>query len=222
MRREIAQTIGPRNRYVASRLGNWYSRLIQEGPGVFTPYRREVEREEGNKQNTPARSLLPELPDTVSEDEIKKWLHGRESLVELFGLDPEQVKDIPKEKLDALLVQILNVRPQKKNGFQGIVYKEAVKKKIYDTFSLRNPNLEARLFEGLKYVEMDPNWMNYRYLSVEDLKKERERIKQMEPYLETMDFAPFPASVIMSRGSKNQQKTLNDEFKRRGVLPGWL
>ena len=224
VRHKIERLVGSRDPEMANHLLKKLSEFYETGAKDIDAYRRAVDGEDKGEDEQAAsdKPLLPELPDTVSEEEIKKWLHGRESLVELFGLDPEQVKDIPKDKLDALLVQILNVRSKKQNLLQEILYKEAVKKKIYDTFSLRNPKFEARLLEELKYIEMDPNWMNYRYLSVEDLKKEKEKIKKKEPYFEIMDFAPNPASVIMSRGRKNQQKTLDDEFKKRGELPEWL
>ncbi len=219
MRREIAQTIGPRNRHVASRLGNWYSRLIQEGPGVFTPYRREVEREEGNKQNTPARSLLPELPDTVSEEEIKKWLHGRESLVELFGLDPERVKHIPKDKLDAMLVQILEARSRKDYNFT-----RAVENKMYKVFGIRGAAIRRHVNRVLEKDRDDVLPETFKNLPTEELIKKYKLMKRSQFAKEvglavvgTMGPLGSVASFAGSQRLGHQLTSLEKELFKRGI-----
>ena len=233
MIQEIDQAVGPHSRYVASYLKNHHSKLVQEGPGVFAPYRREVERE-NEKKKMPPRAWIPMQATEMSEAQIQERLNSRSSLTDLFGLESDLIKNVSQGKLKLILAQIVDLAEMYHfDSGEAVKYGTDLQNNILLKFGIDHFELQTRLNDIIKRLQNSPKHVaSFKYLTDETLERIYKEKTGKGLVGKFVGFAiqnlPGPgvsgASSLTGSGSSIQINTLRHEFYRRGIAcgPAWL
>lgn len=190
---------------------------------VPTPYQSGGRAED--KHSPSGRSHLPNLSDAATEEGVQKRLHGRGSLAELFGIDPERIKHIPERKLNTLLVQIMEAKPT------SSTYNMDVRNKIYEVIGYDDLELAVYLDEELsRMIHESKHAGIYKYLPTENLvqiykdKTGKSIVKTIADLAAGEISGVGKALSYLKLGSDEQIDTLVYEFDKRGVIdvPDWF
>ena len=215
VRHKIERLVGSRDPEMANHLLKKLSEFYETGAKDIDAYRRAVdgEGENENEVEPPAKPLIPTLAKTVPDAEVQKWLHGRSSLAELFGLDPERVKRVmPEDELNALLVQILEAGLSDDSAL-----KMAVKEKIIQN---ADSTLQPKLIMEYRNIIEGRGQNVVKYLPDGVLEEMAAGLIGVDPIVRVGSHIPIISHFMSVYGASKEDMlgVITNEFLTRGLL----